>query len=306
MHKKEELQKYVEKRIRETGIGIPTLEEINGFVGEWMQIENNRPLAHFEGYSPTQMQYIMYNLFGENCPVQLADFVDEDCNSVPLFRQIKRLLEIIEKEENLKLTQTGNLPPRIVKEVYSAGAPEPHIQSGIVKLRTEKDSVSVQMARIAVELMGAVKKRNNTLSLTKKGKEFMKDNRKLLSGLLIVMFTKYNPAYFDFYSSENIGYVGLGFNLVLLHKYGKKDQKDTFYSDKYFKAFPLLLGEVAEGYSSQEEVATYCYSHRIFDVLFYHFGLVTIDERNRYSPNHAKLIHKTPLFDALFIIKPAR
>jgi hypothetical protein len=193
MNKKEELQKYVEKRIRETGIGTPTIAQLNGFLAEWMQIENCRPIAHFDGYSPTQMQQIMHNLFGENCPVQLANFVDEDCNSVPLFRQIKELLEIIEKEENLKLTQTGNLPPRIVKEVYSAGAPEPHIQSGIVKLRTEKDSVSVQMARIAVEMMGAVKKRNNTLSLTKKGKEIMKDNRTLLSGLLIVMFTKYNP-----------------------------------------------------------------------------------------------------------------
>lgn len=128
----------------------------------------------------------------------------------------------------------------------------------------------------------------------------------MLSSILTVMFTKYSPAYLDRYSSENIGFVGIGFNLVLLDRYGKKDQRDTFYSGKYFKAFPLLLGEVAEGYSSQEEVATYCYSHRIFDVLFYHLGLVTIDERNRYSPNHAKLIHRTPLFDVLFIIKPAR
>lgn len=61
-------------------------------------------------------------LFGKNSPVQLADFNDVDCDSVPLFRQVKRLQEMIEKEENLKLTQTGNLPPRIVKEVYSEGA----------------------------------------------------------------------------------------------------------------------------------------------------------------------------------------
>src|SRR5699024_5379017 len=160
-------QKYIEKRIRETGIGTPTIEDLNRFVGEWMQIENNRPLAHFEGYSPTRMEYILHDLFGKNCPVQLADFNDEDCDSVPLFRQVKRLLEMIEKEENLKLTQTGNLPPRIVKEVYSVGASEPHIQSGIVKLRTEKDSFSVQMARIAAELMRVMKKRSNSLSLTK-------------------------------------------------------------------------------------------------------------------------------------------
>src|SRR5690554_4553319 len=97
MNNKEELQKYIEKRIRETGIGTPTIEDLNRFVGEWMQIENNRPLAHFEGYSPTEMHYILHDLFGKNCPVQLADFNDEDCDSVPLFRQVKRLLEMIEK-----------------------------------------------------------------------------------------------------------------------------------------------------------------------------------------------------------------
>ena len=305
MNKKEELQIYVEKRIRETGIGIPTLEELNGFVAEWMQIENSRPLAHFEGYSPTEMQHIMYNLFGKNCPVQFADFIDKDCDSVPLFRQIKMLPEMIEKEENLKLTQTGNLPPRIVKEMYAVGAPEPHIQSGIVNLRTEKDSISVQMARIAVELMGAVKKRNNSLSLTKNGKGLMKDNRKLLSSVLTVMLTKFNPAYFDRYSSDNIGLVGLGFNLVLLNKYGKKDQRDMFYSDKYFKAFPLLLEETTERYMSQDKVAANCYSFRIFDVLFYHLGFVTIEEMDKYKPNHTKLIRRTNLFEVLFNFKHA-
>ncbi|MFA5650560.1 MAG: hypothetical protein WC914_05410 [Proteiniphilum sp.] len=306
MHNKEELQKYIEKRIRETGIGTPTIEDLNRFVGEWMQIENNRPLAHFEGYSPTEMHYILHDLFGKNCPVQLADFNDEDCDSVSLFRQVKKLLEMIEKEENLKLTQIGNLPPRIVKEVYLEGASEPHIQSGIIKLRREKDSVSVQMARIAVELMRVVKKRNNILSLTKKGKELMKSDSLLLSTMLTTMFTIYNPAYFDSYSSENIGVVGLGFNLVLLHKYGKKAQRDTFYSDKYFRAFPSLVEEVIERYRPREATAAHCYIRRVFDVLFYHLGLVTIDESDRFTPNHTKLIRRTPLFDTLFTIKNPR
>lgn len=303
MINKKEMQEYIEKRVKETGIGIPTLEQLNGFVAEWVQIENSRPLAHFEGYSPTEMQHIMHNLFGKNCPVQFANFVDKDCDSVPLFRQVKMLLEIVEKEENLKLTQTGNLPPRIVKEVYAVGASSPHIESGIINLRIEKDSISVQMARIAVELMGAVKKRKNSLSLTKNGKGSMKDNRTLLSSILTVMLTKFNPAYFDHYLSDNIGLVGLGFNLVLLDRYGKKDQRDTFYSDKYFKAFPLLFEEATERYMSKEEVAANCYSFRIFDVLFYHLGLVTIEEMDKYKPNHTKLIRGTDLFEILFSFK---
>ncbi|MPM27244.1 hypothetical protein SDC9_73754 [bioreactor metagenome] len=305
MNNMEKVQKYIEKRIRETGIGILTLEELNGFLAEWMQIENSRPLEHFEGYSPSEMQLIMYNLFGENCPIQFADFVDKDCDSVPLFRQVKMLLEIIEKEENLKLTQTGNLPPRIVKEISSVGAIDPYIQSGIINLRTEKDSIFVQMARIAAQLMRATKKRGNSLSLTKNGKELLKNKRKLLSSILTVMFTKYNLAYFDRYSSENIGLVGIGFNLVLLNRYGKEAQRDTFYSNKYFKAFPLLLEEATERYRPREEEAANCYSTRIFDTLLYYLGLVTIEEMNKYKPDHTKLIRRTDLFEILFKVKHA-
>lgn len=298
----EDMQKYIEKRIQETCLGIPTIEELNVFVAEWMQIENSRPLADFEDYSPTEMRHIMYNLFGDNCPVKLADFAEKDCDSVPLFRQIKKLLEIIEKEENLKLTKIGNLPPRIVKEVYAVGAPEPYIQSGIVNLRTENDSNSVQMARIAVDLMGVIKKRNNSLSLTKNGGKQIKDNRKLLSSLLTVMFTRFNTAYFDLYSTNNTGTLGLGFNLLLLNKYGKEDQRDTFYADKYFKAFPTLLEEITEEYMPRENIATNCYSFRVFDMLLYHLGLVSIEDNDRYKPSHIKLIRRTDLFEVLFNI----
>jgi len=298
----EDMQKYIEKRIQETGHGSPTLEELNVFFAEWMQIENSRPLANFEDFSPTEMHHIMYNLFGENCPVQLAEFTEKDCDSAPLFRQIKMLLEIIEKEKNMKLTKTGNLPPRVVKEVYAVGAPEPFIQSGIVNIRTEKDSNSVQMARIAVDLMGVIKKRNNSLSLTNKGGKLIKDNRKLLSDLLTVIFTRFNSAYFDIYSSDNIGNIGLGFNLLLLNKYGKEERRDTFYADKYFKAFTTLLEEITEVYKPREKIAANCYSFRVFDVLLYNLGLVTIEEVDKYMPSHIKMIRRTDLFVVLFNI----
>lgn len=303
MNNKEDIQKYIEKRIQETGIGIPTIEQLNHFLAEWMQMANSRSIAQFEGYSPSEMQLIIYDLFGKNCPVQFADFIDEDSDSVPLFRQAKMLMEFIEKDEKLKLTQTGNLPPRIVKEIYAIGAPDSYIQRGLINLRTEKNSISVQMARIAVKLMGATKIRNNSLSLTKSGKELMKDNRKFLLSLLTVMFTKFNLAYFDNYLSENIGLTGLGFNLVLLEQYGEKDQSDTFYSDKYFKAFPKLIEEATEKYMSSDKVASNCYSLRIFDVLFYHLGLVSIEVVDKYKPTDKKTIHRNSLFEKLFNIK---
>ena len=100
---------------------------------------------------------------------------------------------------------------------------EAHIQSGIVKFRTEKDSISVQMVRIAAVLMRVIKKRSNSLSLTTSGKELMKSDSLL--------------------------------------------------------------------------------SRRVFYGLSYHLGLVTIDESGRFTPDHTKLIRRTPLFDTLFTIK---
>ncbi len=301
------VEKYIERRIRETGIDIPTLEELNGFLGEWMQMSNSRPLENFEGYSPFEMQLILHDLLGESCPVQLTDFTEEVCESVPLFGQVKMVLEIIEKERDLKLTQTGNLPPRIVKAVYCIGAVHPHIERGIIKLRTEKDSISVQMVRIALELLKAVKKRHNRLSLTKTGKELLKDDSKLLSELLRVMFREFNSAYFDYYSSENIGVLGLGFNVILLSKYGNGAEKDTFYFDKYIKAFPMLEGEMTAEYDMwQKKGALDCYSYRLFNVLLYHLGVVTIEEVDKYMPTHIKMIGKTELFDKLFKIQPPK
>lgn len=267
-------------------------------------IENKRPLADFEGHSPSEMQLIIYNLFEKNCPIQFANFDEEVCESVPLFRQAKFLLNIIDKEENLKLTKTGNLPPRVVKEMYALGTPDINIQEGFIILRTENDSLSVQMARIAVELMGVIKKRRNSLSLTNTGKKLLKDNSTLLCNMITILFTKFNIAYFDFYSSNNIGLVATGYSLVLLDRYGMKELKDTFYSDKYFKTFPQLIKEVEERYSSQEEMAKDCYSARVFEILFNHLGLVTIKEMNKYTPENTKLIRRTTLFETLFTFKP--
>lgn len=293
----DEMQEYIHKRIMESGITNPTLEEIRVFFSEWIEIMESRLLSDFEGYSGEEIKSVLYNLFGEGCPVQLlTDFTDEDCNRVPLFRQAKILLELIEKEEKIKLTQTGNLPPRIVKEMYSVGASDYFIRVGIKKLRTETDSISVQFARIIVQLMGVVKKRNNHLLLTKKGKTLLTDNKKIVTELMIAAHTKFNLAYFDGYDAEVIGGFGIGLSLILLHKYGDKVLKDTFYAEKYFKAFPEL--------NELSTSAMSCYSHRVFNILMFNLGLVTVDEKEKFGLHHSQKIYRTDLLEKLFRILP--
>ena len=299
----DKIQNYIEKRSRELGIAHPTIEDLNRCVKEWMQMVNTQTSDDFDGYSPSEMQSILYHLFDVNCPVRLADFTGEDCQSVPLFRQVKMLLRMIEKEDRLKLTQTGNLPVRIVKELYSEGATEQHVENGIVKLHIEKDSISVQLARIIVEIMKAVKKQGNKFSLTKRGKELLADDCKLLTELLNVVFLHFNLAYFDRYLSENIGVLGIGFSLILLNKYGDIDQSDNFYAEKYFKAFPKLLLETGGGaFTPQSREATNCYFHRVFNILFYHLGFVEITETDYFTSVYKRTIHRTAIIEKLFKI----
>jgi len=104
---KAELQRYLNRRMQETGIYSPTADQLNQFLNEWMQVINSRPLEAFDGFSSSDMHHMLYFPFEKNCPVQFANFTGEDCHLVPLFRQLRLLLEMIEKEESVKLTPEG-------------------------------------------------------------------------------------------------------------------------------------------------------------------------------------------------------
>ncbi len=308
---KAELQRYLNRRMQETGIYSPTADQLNQFLNEWMQVINSRPLEAFDGFSSSDMHHMLYFPFEKNCPVQFANFTGEDCHLVPLFRQLRLLLEMIEKEESVKLTPKGNLPVYIVKELYAVGVPDELIEYGLTRLRSEDNARSVQLTRIVAELMGIVKKRHNRYSLTERGKELMKDNRELLSRCLITLFTKINMAAFDGYRSDNIGVVGNCFSLVLLYRYGNQEREVKFYADKYFQAFPDLFEEADDRYRSREENAMNCYSLRVFKRLFCHLGLVEIREESEKSEKSEKgyplrdfvFIRGTDVIKRLFIIK---
>lgn len=294
-----EIEKYLEERMKESGISSPTLEDINKFMGEWIQQKNHRSRDDFEGFSATEMGLILHHLLQADCPVQLADYTDLDCSLVPLFRQLKLLLNLLEKEGSFKLTQTGNLPVRVVKAIYDVGLPSSNVESGIISIRSENDSTSVQMTHIAAQISRLSKKQNNKLSLTKKGKDLLSNDSLLLTELLTVMLTQFNTAYFDNDSSENIGNIGKGFSLILLDKYGEIDRPYTFYSDKYFQAFPKLLEEITERYMPREKMAALCYLFRIFGVLFENLGLISYQKGAFFET----IIHRHDIFEKLFIFK---
>lgn len=123
----------------------------------------------FEGYSPSEMEFILYEFLEPKCPVQINLLAEEEYLDIPLFRQLKYLLELIANNGELKLTKRGNLPVKVVADVYSQGFLKDYwIENGYTKVYNEGRIPSIMIARELLERSPLIKKQHNKLSLTRK------------------------------------------------------------------------------------------------------------------------------------------
>lgn len=278
------------------------IEDLQKNIDKIMHGQNNRGLPDFEGYSPVEMQYILYDTFGDNSPIQILKLTDSEYQTIPILNQVKYITDLIDKQGELKLTNKGFLPIKIVAEIYKKGfLKDEFIESGISKLYKETDSMTIHQTKILLELSGITKKRNKKLSLTKSGQKTISDNHQLLLRIFKTFGQKFNWAYFDGYGENNIGQLGFGFSLILLSKYGAKKQIDNFYSQKYFQAFPDLTGNMTmTNYGLVRP--NNCYSIRTFDRFLDYFGLIKIETGEKWDSD--KFITKTELYDKLIKCTP--
>jgi hypothetical protein len=266
--------------------------------------QNNRPIPEFEGYSPVEMNQILHFTFDSKSPISLQKLSEPDYYKIPLLTQIKHLMELIKDHNEIKLTKTGNLPPKLVIEIYEKGDLKDYvIEKNISKLSKETDSVTVHLTKILTELSGLAKKRLGKLSLTKSSKKTLSDNHELLKTVLQTFTTKFNWAYFDGYGENQIGQLGFGFSIILLSKYGNVKHLDSFYSEKYFQAFPMLLKEIEPLHRTSEHYASRCYSLRTFERFMDYFGLIQIEEDHK-GFDTKRYIRTTDLFRRLIKCTP--
>ncbi|WP_230458281.1 hypothetical protein [Leptospira weilii] len=257
---------------------------------------NNTGLEEFDGLSPRQMHDILYEK-KQNSFYKLNPN-DKTVNEIPLVKQLRYFLNQIEVETEVKLTKAGNLPPTLVKELYSQKIfVDELIENGFTKLTKETDSNSIVLTRVLCELSGILKKRNGTLSLTSKGRDIYKTD-----GIFPLIFdtfaNTFNWSYFDGYSNKMVGQFGNKFSLFLIHKYGDVERNTDFYSEKYFKAFPQLLDNTE---ANQFSESYGCYSVRTFRRFLDYFGFI------RLTGNHFQklmTVRKSETFDEFIVFKP--
>lgn len=280
------------------------LKDIQRNIDQVMNEQNNRPIADFEGYSPFEMHKILHFTFSIDSPLKLQKLSDTDYTKIPILNQIKYLTDLIDKNGEIKLTKQGFLPTKIVSELYSQGfLKDEYIEKGISKLYKETDSMTINLSRILLELAGFIKKRNGKLSLTKSSEKILGNNEELLRQIFLTMTNKFNWAYYDGYGENQIGQLGYGFSLILLSKYGRERRLDSFYAERYFKAYPRLLDSIEPNYGTLERYSTNCYSVRTFDRFLNYFGLINIEEE-RKGLDSIKYISKTDIYDRLIKCTP--
>lgn len=116
-------------------------------------------------YQPHIFERIESKTFIEDGPVILNRLSDEEYMQIPVFRQVLALCEIINNEGSVKLTATGNLPQRIVFQMYYLGIPDSYYTRHPEKLKKETYSHTVRFVRSLAEVGSLVRKRTKVCFL---------------------------------------------------------------------------------------------------------------------------------------------
>ena len=95
------------------------MEELENNINMLVHGQNKRYISEFEGYSPDDMYFILYDSFGDNSPVRLNTLSDEEYHQIPIMKQVCSLANIIKEAGELKLTQKGYLPTKVVFDLCS-------------------------------------------------------------------------------------------------------------------------------------------------------------------------------------------
>lgn len=242
--------------------------------------------------TPTVKQHISF--------VPLED--ESEYLKIPMLNMIKFLVSIIHKEGNIKLTGTGALPSKYVKELYALGyIKDPMIDDVGFKVSREDSVLSIQLARILLELSDIVKKRNNMLTLTKKGERIIADDSLFLIHIIDVYAAKFNWGYFDRHGEElyEIGQKDFTYTFILLDQFGEKFRPMDFYAKEY-------LNYLKDSYNidvSNSKSASMCYATRSFERFLDFFGLV--DMKSSADSFRFDQVKASALFKKLIRIEDA-
>jgi hypothetical protein len=295
-------QGSISEKIQElvAGRSFDSLDEANAFIARQIARKNRQVREEFEGLSSEQMRMVLYAPFDSP---QLATFpevlgVEPDA---PVMRLLDPLLDAI-GPEGLKPTATGNLPRKLCRDAALAFHGEEGYReiTKFAGINSEPDFPELHVTRLVAEMAGLVRKYRGKFILGKACRTIRatEGSRALYPVLFEAFVRKYEWGYLDRYPEFPFLQSSFLFSLLLLFRHGDQQRPDSFYCERFLKAFPMLLeGVSASEYWTPEEFVGNCYSLRVLQRFAEFFGLVEIERvGKRMIPDEIR-IRKRPLLD---------
>jgi hypothetical protein len=266
---------------------------------------NTRPVEKFENYSPSEMSNILNHSFEDDSIINFRnDFSKLSFKDIPFFNSIKYFLSIINREGEIKLTASGNFPPKYVKELYNKNfIDDIFLEHKSAKTLKEMDVSYIHLTKVLCYVSKLVKTYKGSISLTRQGKNMLSNDFELLKTIYKNFYQNYNLSYMDEYPDFDFSQV-FPFFILLVGKYGDKSRSFDFYYNKMINAFPALnvpldLDEFID-YDTNTDFSKICkdaFEFRIIENFLLLFNFVTYNKET-------KILKKSYIFNELFLILP--
>jgi len=264
-----------------------SIEELNKKMKSIMDAHNAAGQDRFDGLSPNQVMRMEHYGLGENGLVIKNPLPGREA---PLIRQIRYFLDIVRREGSVPLTAKGNLPVKIVREIYEQGFVQDLLRERAPrKTFYEEDMHAVELGDLLCDVAHLTERRGKKLTLTARGREVLEADE-LFPVIFRAFCDGFNWSYFDAFPDqfENVGQNIYPFTFYLLSKYGDVEHPVSFYAQKYRAAF-------YGNYTDEEDIHNieFMYSLRTFDRFLDYFGFIESIDRDFIWIKSCKV---TPLF----------
>ncbi len=267
---------------------------------------NARPIEDFFGLSPNEMKTLLYNPFSDESVLQIRrDIPGNIMDQVPFFMLTETLVNIIIREDGIKMTKLKFLNQNTLMELYSYGYwPEWLIESGANKRIREQDWDIMYTCRKNAVIAGIIKPYKDKLILTKKGSELVKNRNELFHTILASFITKLNWAINDRYPEMMILQQLSRFPIFLMYKFGDEYRNISFYFSKVLKAYPNLPHTISmlEGEVDLQTVM-HCFELRFFRRLMMWCALAESSVHDEHYSHNNHEFKASPLFKEVFKVE---
>ncbi len=249
---------------------------------------------------PHLFERVVTTAFYPEGMIRLNVLDEKDFEEVPVLRQVLCLCRFIHDENGrLKLTPKGNLPLKVVKEMYEAGIRDWYFEEYPRQRIQEDEARFVRIARDLATKAGIVRKRNNALVMTRKGEELLLDKQALLETLIRVYVHLFNADDYDgFETIPGLGFRDAGLSILVFDKVRKgmpgETPTDWDYVRAYFNARP-------DAYTGESSANGYMF--RTYQTFMELFGMVTTDSYwDKEKMERFLSINPTSLYDRMIFI----